>query len=679
MRSLTSVFRRFYAGSFCILCLLAIAQSGLAQESSDQDLTSLSIEELTQIKVVTASRYLEDPRKAPSPVTIITSDEIRSYGWRTLGEVLRSTRGFYTANDRNYTYLGVHGFLQSGDYNARFLLLINGHRVNENVYDSALLGTEFPIDLDLIDHVEIVRGPSSSLYGTNAVLAVVNVITREPAGPDTFEASGIDGSFLSRQGRLSAIVRKGTFSGLISGSLYRSNGVPRLYYPEFDSPDTNNGIAQNVDGDRYDQGFIDLHHGNLRLQGLYSSRLKIVPTAPYATTFNDPANRTADTRGYMDASYHRRLSAVSDLSMRAYYDAYRFWGSYPYGEKGSPGYLVQINDATADWVGWESYLGHKIGKNRFVVGTDGEYNLRVNQRNYYLNEPSILNDHRNPWFTAVFGEAELNLPEHFTVNLGGRVDYYDVSGVAVSPRIALMYLPTGKTSLKYIFGHAFRAPDAYDQYYVDQVDLTAPSTNIKAEDIESHTLVFEHSFTRSVGMVLAGYSNDLDKIISEEVDPVTGDTHFVNGNGDRGQGVDIELNAKSESGWAARSSYSFVRTSQRITGASLANSPSHLAKLNAMMPLSQYGSLGLEMLYTGVQENYQGIRVPSSWLTNLTVSTKPLWGGWQFSASSYNLFDRKWYASTGPELTQAAVQQDGRTYRFKVSYRLPMRSLWGRK
>ena len=140
------------------LALVVFPLTAGAQASSDQDLMSLSIEDLAKTKVFAASRHLEDTREAPSSVTVITSEEIAQYGWRTLGDVVASVRGFYTSYDRNYTYLGVRGIQRPGDYNSRILLMINGHRLNENVYDSALLGTEFPLDLDLIDHIEIVRG-----------------------------------------------------------------------------------------------------------------------------------------------------------------------------------------------------------------------------------------------------------------------------------------------------------------------------------------------------------------------------------------------------------------------------------------------------------------------------------------------------------------------------------------
>jgi len=107
-----------------------------AQSSSVPDLTGLSLEDLSRIRLSTASRHLEDPRKAPAAITVISAEEIEHYGWRTLADLLRSVTGFYSANDRSYSYVGVRGFLQSGDYNARILLLIDGHRVNDNIYDS---------------------------------------------------------------------------------------------------------------------------------------------------------------------------------------------------------------------------------------------------------------------------------------------------------------------------------------------------------------------------------------------------------------------------------------------------------------------------------------------------------------------------------------------------------------
>ena len=142
-----------------------------------------------------AARREQRVTEAPSSVTIVTAEDIRTFGWRTLAEALSSVRGFYVTNDRNYTYVGVRGFGRPSDYNNRVLVLVNGHRYNDNVYDQALVGHEFPIDLALVDRIEVIRGPGSALYGTSAFFAVINVVLRPGGAVGGSESSIEVGSF----------------------------------------------------------------------------------------------------------------------------------------------------------------------------------------------------------------------------------------------------------------------------------------------------------------------------------------------------------------------------------------------------------------------------------------------------------------------------------------------------
>ena len=114
--------------------------------------------------------------------------------------MLRGVRGFYTTYDRNYSYIGVRGFARPGDYNTRVLLLIDGHRVNDGVYDMAPMGTDFLFDISLIDRIEVIRGPGSSLYGTNALFGVINVITKSGASRKGAQAEVVGGSLSDGQG-----------------------------------------------------------------------------------------------------------------------------------------------------------------------------------------------------------------------------------------------------------------------------------------------------------------------------------------------------------------------------------------------------------------------------------------------------------------------------------------------
>jgi outer membrane receptor for ferrienterochelin and colicin len=160
-----------------LLPILALGQNTPAAPS----LTDMSLEELMQINVDSvygASGFKQKITEAPASVTIITSEDIQKYGYRTLADILRNVTGLYVTNDRNYSYLGVQGYGLPGQYNNSITLSVDGHRLNDNIFDGALIGTEFPIDVDLIDRVEFIRGPNSSLYIASAFLGVVNIITK---------------------------------------------------------------------------------------------------------------------------------------------------------------------------------------------------------------------------------------------------------------------------------------------------------------------------------------------------------------------------------------------------------------------------------------------------------------------------------------------------------------------
>src|SRR6202035_570875 len=178
-------------------------QAGPQDPSRSTDLSELSLEQLMEVHVDTvygASKFEQKITEAPSSVTIISADQIRKYGYRTFADILRSVPGFYVNYDRNYSYVGVRGFASPGDYNTRVLILVDGHVMNDDVYGGAYIGTDFPIDIDLIERVEIIRGPGSALYGTSALLAVINVVTKHGHHFGGVEIAASGGGLQSYQG-----------------------------------------------------------------------------------------------------------------------------------------------------------------------------------------------------------------------------------------------------------------------------------------------------------------------------------------------------------------------------------------------------------------------------------------------------------------------------------------------
>src|SRR5439155_27367596 len=133
-------------------------------------------------------------------------------------------------------------------FNSRMLLLGNGHRVNNNLTDWALIETSFILDIDLVDRVEIIRGPGSVLYGNNAFFGVINVITREGKQINGVEGSFNYGSFDTYKGRVT--IGEQFTNGvrfLVSGTYYDSQGVDALFYRAFNTPAQNHGVAEGMD------------------------------------------------------------------------------------------------------------------------------------------------------------------------------------------------------------------------------------------------------------------------------------------------------------------------------------------------------------------------------------------------------------------------------------------------
>jgi outer membrane receptor for ferrienterochelin and colicins len=133
------------------------------------ELTELSLEQLMNVTIVGASKYEQKQSEVAAAVSVITRNEIKTFGWHTLAEALASLPGIYTTYERQYSYLGTRGFGLPGDYNTRFLLTINGNRVNDAVYDQAYVGRDFPLDMDLIERIEFIPGPGGAIYGQNGI------------------------------------------------------------------------------------------------------------------------------------------------------------------------------------------------------------------------------------------------------------------------------------------------------------------------------------------------------------------------------------------------------------------------------------------------------------------------------------------------------------------------------
>jgi iron complex outermembrane receptor protein len=636
----------------------------------------MSIEDLAKLKVDAvygASKFLQKAADVPASVTVVTGEEIQKYGYRTLADILRSVPGFYVIYDRNYTYVGVRGLSRPGDYNARILFLLDGHRVNDNIFDGAYIGTEFPVNVDLIERVEIIRGPSSSVYGTGAFVAVVNVITKRGRDLNSVEASTEAGSWNSYKGRASYGKRfDNGLETLVSASFYNSQGHTSLFYPEFNSPATNYGIAENADGDQAYNTFADIIYKDFDIHFVQESRTKHIPTASFGTVFNDPRTQTTDARVYVDAQY-RHVFGKWEILGRISYDWYGYNGTYiyDYADRGVPPYTVNKDLANGDWVDLQWDASHLFFRRHSVtLGSECRQDLRQHQSNYDV-QPffSYLDDHRSERVWGLYLQDEFRLNGKLAFVAGLRSDWYQKSGNTLSPRLGLIFNLTPNTNIKANYSRAFRAPNSYENFYFDSKGDTG-NPSLRPEKIRSYELDLEQRFGEKFNATVAGYDNRITGLIEQQLNPVTGKALYTSSGNIRAKGIELQLKAKWPAGLEWAISHSIQSSRDLQTGDVLTNSPKQLAKANLSFPVARHGLFAsLEAQYTGERRTIAGTDLGGFLLVNGTLLTKKLHKDFDFSASLYNIFDKQYAESGGIEHVQASIPQDGRSFRVKLVYR----------
>ena len=659
--------RRRIVNAFRLLAFLAGAVVATAQQPT-KDLGDASLAELGNIQVYSASKHLQSASDAPSSVSVVTADEIQRYGYRTLADILRSVRGFYITYDRDYTFVGVRGFGRLGDWNGNVLVLIDGHRINDNILGDAFIGPEFPVDVDLIERVEIIRGPSSSLYGTQAFLAVINVITRKPAQLNGLELSFAPGSFGTYEGRATYGGQCRGVGILLSGTFHDSHGQT-LFYPQFNSAATNNGITRNTDYERFQHILATITFRGFTLQGMFSARDKGVPTGYFGSVFNDPRTLNLDNHQYFDLSYQHSLGESWELTARTSYDQARLQApvvlstGLPDGSTAVDTYSFRGN-----WWEGEAKLSRTLlEKHRITLGTEITKNLRQDQGDSFENV--FTSDPGSSASWAVYGQDEFTISHKLTLSAGLRYDHYSNFGGTTNPRLGLIYHVFHPTTLKLLYGTAFRAPEPFELspdfgiFYDDNLRLGP-------EKIRSIEGVVEQEMGQHITLSGSVFRNWIRDLISVETNP--SDNQLVYENGDKAviTGVEVELDGHLANGLQGRASYSYASVSVPVIDGPLGNSPQQLGKLNLSYPVVQKRLIAsLDAQYTSPRLTLAGNTVSGFPVFNVTLLGHALGKHLDLSASVYNIFDRKYYDPGRPEDPEDVIRQDGRNFRVKLTAR----------
>lgn len=657
----------------CVLVANVSAQAGKDPDpapktaSAVPDLENASLEDLMAIRVYGASRYPQSTSEAPGNVTVITRTEIERYGYRTLADALRSVPGLFVTYDHQYSYLGVRGFANPGDYNTRILLMVDGHRLNDAIFEQALLGTEFPVDIDMVERIEVVRGPASSIYGTNAVFGVVNVITRKTGDLPGFELAFDAASLNSYRARASY---GGTLLGVatvLSGTFYGSQGAQQLFFPEY--AQFNQGIARNADGDTATDLLATLSFLGFTLQSIYGRRDKHDPTGAWGTVFDDSRNRSIDSHAFFDLQYERELTPTWSLTARTFYDGYNYDGFFPLPLSDGGTVLNRDLDDGKQW-GIQAQLSKTLlGKHHLVGGVEYRDDFYQHLLNYDLQPPFVYQSLNQPsWLTAQYVQGEFNFLERIHLTAGLRHDQDARIGNSFNPRASVALQAWESGTVKLTFGTAFRSPNVYELYYA--APGSAPAMRLNPERIRTWEAGVEQRLAEGVSLTGNFFFNQMNDFISYTLLP-DGSGIYRNLSEVTSAGAEISLNLKRKSGLMATLSYTGESAHDSATGQRPVGSPQHVIHGNISGPLFHSKLIGgLETQYLSSRYTLAGATAPGYAIVNATLLRRNIGGRVDLSASGYNLLNTAYYDPGAEQHAEDLLRQPGREFRVKLTIRL---------
>jgi iron complex outermembrane receptor protein len=648
-------------GAALAIALPLGAGFAFADSVPPETLGDLTLEQLVAVQLVSApSKRPQSAKEAPSVVTVVTGDEIRRQGYRTLGDVLRALPGFYVTYDRTSSYLGVGGFGLPGDYNTRILFLLNGVRTNDNIYDAAAVAREFALSPDMIERVEVSRGPGASVYGNSAFFAVVDVITKRGRDLDGVQLSAAAGSFGTYEGEATYGRRlPGGLEFVASAALLDSSGQT-LSFPEFAA--SSGGVARGADGERAVKAFAALGYGGFSLEAAYINRRKDVPTAPFGSIFGDPRASSRAEGLLLAAQHESAIGKRFHLTTRLMASGLDLSGAYPF-RTGPAQTAVYENVASGRWWGAEATGTLRAGRHTLLAGGDYQRSPRQDQSARFLGSPSpALDIHAHDQRLGLYTQDDVKLGEKVSVSLGARFDHYQDLGDQLNPRLALIVAPNAATNLKLVYGRAFRAPNEYEEHYY-------PATgSLQAETIETVQAAVEQALGANARVIGSVYSSAIRQLITLAA-RADGTLYFRNTDRANSLGGEVALELRLRRSVAGRVSYSLQRT-RNGSGEPSTNSPRHMLKASVSVPLAG------KRLWASADGQYMSRRLTPSGaatggfaLANLTVLAKRLPGGFDGTVGLYNLFGTRYADPASAAYVQAVIPQDGRNFRVQLGRR----------
>jgi len=506
----------------------------LSAEYSDADIDlmfNMSLEELMDIKVTTATKTSEKLSQVPSSMTVFNKQRIDRMGIENVYDLLNFVPGFQVTRDVDIIpepSIHTRGVTSINGY---VLILLNGFRFNEVAWSETTMYYNY-IPTSNVKSVEIIRGPGSALYGSNAFLGVVNIITDDRQNNFSVKTGSFNKQHTSFNYYKPFTLNK-SFSlsfdyNKDNGEDYSINGKdPREYlnlYTKFVYNQTSlalNYTHQEIsDFIHFNSPASSTNYSeNSTLKAMLKHDVKISDNLNLNTMFSY-SQYNLDTVGlFMKAS----ASNTNDMFIGPYTQSSRYDGDV------NLEYKINENHNLITGIAYRREGVDYQGANTNFLSPD---NFQIApKKSFYLGEIKQFKDvgqldslEKFINIYSLYAQYKGILSNQVTTFLGLRYDGYSLGGNSINPRASLIYSATEDTTLKLLYATAFRAPTNIELFANSPRSIGNPS--LDPEKVETTELVLTHKLKNGTLDMTLFHTNLEDIIRTDRRNDPSG--HFSN-------------------------------------------------------------------------------------------------------------------------------------------------------
>jgi iron complex outermembrane receptor protein len=646
----------FFPGRILVSGLLAILSVATGSAQAPQnvpDVTTMSMEDLMNIKVTSVSKRTQKVADAAAAIFVITQEDIRRSGATSIPEALRMVPGLEVARiDENKWAIGSRGF--NGRFDNKLLVLIDGRSVYTPLFSGVYWNVQ-DVMLEDVDRIEVIRGPGATLWGANAVDGVINIITKKAKSTQ----SGLVSAGTGTEERGSGAVRYGSKLG--NDVYYRAYAKyfdwgPSIYPSGLTAHDGWDALRGGFRADWTPAGA-----NSLTLQGdVYRSRYNetlTVPqfTPPYSNTFPNGGNYSG---GNLLGRWNH-ASEGSSMSLQMYYDNTTIADNSVFVDHQN---IFDVDFQDGFHAGESQEFVWGLGYRSIQDRNDSSFSVSLQPNQVQLNQ-----------FSA-FVQDEISLVhKRLRLTLGSKFEHNDFTGFEVEPNARLLWTLTPNQSVWTAVSRAVRTPAQTEEGLRLNSTVIPPGTpanpiplpavvavfgshQFKSEDLLAYELGYRVQATSTFSADIATFYNNYTNLRTAEPGmpfvegsprPTDVVVPFMAGNkmGGGTYGVELFADWKVIPKWRLLGSYSYLQMDIRKNKDSLdpipdnpdGASPRHQWYLRSSVDLPKHLEQDVTLRFV---DRLPSLNIPSYYSFDAHLGWRPL-APLEISVGGQNLLNNK--------------------------------------